>query len=76
MLTAKYTAAVEGDYDRWLDFTSAETGAAFFAPSINFFASRLNCQKLKTKRHYSVPLFFVSELKTLRTFALLARFAQ
>lgn len=25
-----------GDYDRLLDFTSAETGAAFFAPSISF----------------------------------------
>ncbi|ALS97458.1 Dyp-type peroxidase [Lacimicrobium alkaliphilum] len=26
----------DGNYDRWLDYTSAETGAAFFAPSIQF----------------------------------------
>ncbi|MFT2091798.1 Dyp-type peroxidase [Paraglaciecola sp. 2405UD69-4] len=26
----------EGNYDRLLDFTNAETGGAFFAPSINF----------------------------------------
>ncbi|WP_088330562.1 Dyp-type peroxidase [Lacimicrobium sp. SS2-24] len=26
----------EGHYDKWLDYTSAESGAAFFAPSIQF----------------------------------------
>lgn len=26
----------EGDYDRWLDYTCAETGGAYFAPSIEF----------------------------------------
>jgi putative iron-dependent peroxidase len=26
----------EGVYDRFLDYTTAETGAAFFAPSITF----------------------------------------
>ena len=31
-----------GDYDRLLDFTSAETGAAFFAPSINFIRDNAN----------------------------------
>ncbi len=36
MLHSQIYGNVEGDYDRWLDFTSAETGAAFFAPSIQF----------------------------------------
>jgi putative iron-dependent peroxidase len=36
MLHSQIYGNGEGDYDRWLDFTSAETGAAFFAPSINF----------------------------------------
>ncbi|MFK5895322.1 MAG: Dyp-type peroxidase, partial [Pseudomonadota bacterium] len=28
----------EGNYDHLLDFTQAETGAAFFVPSLNFLA--------------------------------------
>lgn len=36
MLHSQVVGTSEGDYDRWLDFTSAETGAAFFAPSVNF----------------------------------------
>ncbi|MAI63299.1 MAG: peroxidase [Alteromonas sp.] len=36
MLQSQIYGNGEGDYDRWLDFTSAETGAAFFAPSVNF----------------------------------------
>ena len=36
MLHSQIYGNGEGDYDRWLDFTSAETGAAFFAPSITF----------------------------------------
>jgi putative iron-dependent peroxidase len=36
MLHSQIYGNGEGDYDRWLDFTSAETGAAFFAPSISF----------------------------------------
>ena len=36
MLHSQIYGNGEGDYDRWLDFTSAETGAAFFAPSIQF----------------------------------------
>ncbi len=36
MLHSQIYGNGEGDYDKWLDFTSAETGAAFFAPSINF----------------------------------------
>lgn len=36
MLHSQIYGNGEGDYDRWLDFTSAETGAAFFAPSIAF----------------------------------------
>lgn len=36
MLHSQIVGNGEGDYDRWLDFTSAETGAAFFAPSITF----------------------------------------
>ncbi|GGZ52359.1 Dyp-type peroxidase [Paraglaciecola chathamensis] len=31
-----------GEYDRFLDFTSAETGAAFFAPSLTFIKQRAN----------------------------------
>lgn len=31
-----------GDYDRFLDYTSAETGAAFFAPSLTFIKQRAN----------------------------------
>ena len=34
MLHSQIYGNGEGDYDRWLDYTSAETGAAFFAPSI------------------------------------------
>lgn len=36
MLHSQIYGTGDGDYDRWLDFTSAETGASFFAPSINF----------------------------------------
>ncbi|MEW9797341.1 Dyp-type peroxidase [Alteromonas sp. CYL-A6] len=36
MLHSQIVGNGEGDYDRWLDFTSAETGAAFFAPSVPF----------------------------------------
>ena len=36
MLHSQIYGNGEGDYDRWLYFTSAETGAAFFAPSIQF----------------------------------------
>lgn len=36
MLTSQIIGNAEGDYDRWLDFTSAESGAAFFAPSATF----------------------------------------
>ncbi|MAD15850.1 MAG: peroxidase [Alteromonadaceae bacterium] len=31
-----------GDYDLFLDYTSAETGAAFFAPSLTFIKQRAN----------------------------------
>ncbi|WP_158771416.1 Dyp-type peroxidase [Paraglaciecola sp. L1A13] len=31
-----------GEYDRLLDYTSAETGAAFFAPSLTFIKQRAN----------------------------------
>jgi len=43
MLHSQIYGNGEGDYDRWLDFTSAETGAAFFAPSVTFIR-----QKAKT----------------------------
>ncbi len=36
MLHSQIVGNGDGDYDRWLDFTSAETGAAFFAPSLSF----------------------------------------
>jgi putative iron-dependent peroxidase len=36
MLHSQIYGTAEGDYDLWLDFTSAETGASFFAPSITF----------------------------------------
>lgn len=36
MLHSQIYGNGEGDYDRWLDYTSAETGAAFFAPSVTF----------------------------------------
>ncbi|QJR80577.1 Dyp-type peroxidase [Alteromonas pelagimontana] len=36
MLHSQIVGPGDGDYDRWLDFTSAETGAAFFAPSVSF----------------------------------------
>jgi putative iron-dependent peroxidase len=32
----------EGNYDHLLDYTTAETGAAFFAPSIDFLTSQGN----------------------------------
>ncbi len=36
MLHNQVTGNEDGDYDRWLDFASAETGGAFFAPAIGF----------------------------------------
>lgn len=36
MLHSQIFGSGKGDYDRWLDFTNAETGAAFFAPSATF----------------------------------------
>ncbi|MEP1383107.1 MAG: Dyp-type peroxidase [Paraglaciecola sp.] len=36
ILTSRIVGDEEGNYDKFLDFTSAETGGAFFAPSINF----------------------------------------
>lgn len=36
MLHSQIYGNGEGDYDLWLDFSNAETGAAFFAPSITF----------------------------------------
>ncbi|WP_416306025.1 Dyp-type peroxidase [Neptunicella sp. SCSIO 80796] len=36
MLRNMIVADDNGDYDRLLDFTTAETGGAFFAPSVNF----------------------------------------
>lgn len=36
MLHSQIYGNGEGDYDRWLDFTNAETGASFFAPSMTF----------------------------------------
>jgi putative iron-dependent peroxidase len=35
-LYSQIVGTSEGDYDRWLDYTSAETGGAYFAPSIEF----------------------------------------
>jgi putative iron-dependent peroxidase len=36
MLHSMYYGASDGEYDAWLDYTNAETGGAFFAPSIDF----------------------------------------
>lgn len=36
MLYSQVIGNADGDYDRWLDFASAETGGAFFAPAIGF----------------------------------------
>ncbi|MBU2978619.1 Dyp-type peroxidase [Alteromonas sp. C1M14] len=36
MLHSQVFGTGDGDYDRWLDYTCAETGAAFFAPSVTF----------------------------------------
>ena len=36
MLHSMYYGAGESDYDAWLDYTNAEMGGAFFAPSIDF----------------------------------------
>lgn len=36
MLHSQIYGPGEGEYDLWLDYTSAETGAAFFAPSVIF----------------------------------------
>lgn len=36
ILKSRILGDAEGNYDKLLDFTSAETGGAFFAPSINF----------------------------------------
>lgn len=36
ILRSRYFGDAEGHYDKLLDFTTAETGAAFFAPSIEF----------------------------------------
>ena len=36
MLHSQVFGTGDGDYDRWLDYTSAENGAAFFAPSVTF----------------------------------------
>ena len=36
MLYSQVFGTGDGDYDRWLDYTSAETGGAFFAPSLRF----------------------------------------
>ncbi|MBO1254661.1 Dyp-type peroxidase [Alteromonas sp. 5E99-2] len=35
-LYSQVVGTSEGDYDRWLDFTSAESGGAYFAPSVTF----------------------------------------
>jgi putative iron-dependent peroxidase len=39
MLHSQIYGNSEGDYDRWLDFTSAQTGGAYFAPSVTFIRS-------------------------------------
>ncbi|GGF61576.1 Dyp-type peroxidase [Alteromonas lipolytica] len=36
MLDSQIYGSGDGEYDRWLDYTAAETGGAFFAPSIAF----------------------------------------
>jgi putative iron-dependent peroxidase len=36
MLKSMIFGDEEGNYDRLLDYTTAETGGAFFAPSITF----------------------------------------
>ncbi|NVK56356.1 MAG: Dyp-type peroxidase [Alteromonadaceae bacterium] len=36
MLHSQIYGTGDGEYDRWLDYTAAETGGAFFAPSIQF----------------------------------------
>ncbi|MCP4864152.1 MAG: Dyp-type peroxidase [Alteromonas sp.] len=36
MLHSQVYGSGDGEYDRWLDYTAAETGCAFFAPSIAF----------------------------------------
>lgn len=36
LLESRFFGDSEGNYDKLLDFTTAETGAAFFAPSIDF----------------------------------------
>jgi len=42
MLYSQIVGTNDGDYDRWLDFTSAETGGAYFAPSIEFIRENVN----------------------------------
>ena len=42
MLYSQVVGTEDGAYDRWLDYTSAETGAAFFAPSVTFIIERAN----------------------------------
>jgi len=46
LLHSRIVGDDNGDYDRLLDFCNAETGAAFFAPSINFIREKANmfCQ--------------------------------
>ena len=36
MLHSQIYGSGDGEYDRWLDYTAAETGYAFFAPSIAY----------------------------------------
>ncbi|AXR05173.1 Dyp-type peroxidase [Salinimonas sediminis] len=36
MLHSQIVGNSEGDYDRWLDFTSAQSGGAYFAPAVTF----------------------------------------
>lgn len=43
-LYSQIVGTSEGDYDRWLDFTSAETGGAYFAPSIQFIKDSVNSE--------------------------------
>jgi putative iron-dependent peroxidase len=42
LLHSRIVGDDNGDYDRLLDFSNAETGAAFFAPSINFIRENAN----------------------------------
>ena len=42
LLHSRIVGDDNGDYDRLLDFCNAETGAAFFAPSINFIREKAN----------------------------------